>query len=135
MKKFIVFFALILALTGYVYATDSSFNKAFNDLDTNKDGKLDMKELDTAAMKIFKKYDKNSDGILDKSEFKAIKDAKSRFEDLDTNKDGKLDMKELRDAASKKFKLYDRNQDGALDELECNPHRSPNVNPLFLIYF
>lgn len=131
MKKFFVFFTLTLALAGNVYATNSSFN----DLDTNGDGKIDMNELDAAAVKIFKQYDRNGDKFIDRSEFKTIKEARSRFEDLDTNKDGKLDMKELRDAATKKFKRYDVNRDGVLDELECRPRRLPNVQPLFLIYF
>ncbi len=131
MKKIIVLFvSVFLLITGGQVFADS-----FQDMDINKDGKLDMKELDDAALKIFKKYDRNGDGYLDKSEFMAIAGATSRFEDLDTNQDGKLDMKELRDAASGKFDLYDKNHSGALDDLECSPRRAPEANPLFMIYF
>jgi len=130
-KKFIMLFvAAFLIMTGSNIIADS-----FQDMDINKDGKLDKKELDDAAQNIFGKYDKNGDGYLDKSEFMATEGATSRFEDLDTNHDGKLDMKELRDAASRKFDLYDKNRDGALDDLECSPRRSPDANPLFMIYF
>jgi Ca2+-binding EF-hand superfamily protein len=131
MKKIILFVVLSFVFANHVYAASN----AFNDLDTDRNGKIDMKELDTAADNIFKQYDKNGDNFLDISEFKAIKNAKSRFEDLDSNKDGKLDIKELRDAAAKKFKSYDKNLDGALDQLECNPRKLPDINPLFIIYF
>jgi len=131
MKKVIVLFvAAFLLMTG-----SNIIAVSFHDMDINKDGKLDKKELDDAAQKIFKVYDKNGDGYLDKSEFMALEGARSRFEELDTNHDGKLDMQELRDAASRKFDLYDKNHDGALDDLECSPRRSPDANPLFMIYF
>ena len=131
MKKFIVLFvSAFLLITGSHAIADS-----FHDLDTNKDGQLDKKELDAAAVKVFKKHDKNGDGYLDKSEFTAIKGAKSRFEDLDAKGDGKLDMKELRDDASRKFDLLDKNRSGALDDLECNPRRLLNAEPLYHIYF
>jgi Ca2+-binding EF-hand superfamily protein len=130
MKKIIVLFVALFIITGGDVVAVS-----FQDMDTNRDGKLDKKELDAAALKIFRKYDKNRDGYLDKAEFKAIRGARSVFEDLDANQDGKLDMKELRDAASGKFDLYDKNHDGVLDDLECSPRRRPVANPLFMIYF
>jgi len=131
MKKFIVLFvSAFLLITG-----SHAIAASFQDLDTNKDGQLDMKELDAAAVKVFKEYDRNGDGKLDKSEFMAIEGARSRFEDLDANRDGKLDMKELRDAASRKFDLNDKNRNGALDDLECNPRRLINADPLYHIYF
>ncbi len=41
---------------------------SFEDLDKNKDGKLDMNELREAAQKKFNFYDKNQDGFLDPAE-------------------------------------------------------------------
>ncbi len=131
MKKVIV-----LLVSAFLLMTGSNIIAgSFQDMDVNKYGKLDKKELDDAALKIFRKYDINGDGYLDKSEYMAIEGAHSRFEDLDTNRDGKLDMQELRDAASGKFDLYDKNHDGVLDDLECSSRRRPVANPLFMIYF
>ena len=110
---------LMLLLT--VIGTGWSADQSFNALDKNKDGRLDMKELDEAARAIVKTYDRNGDGRLDPSEFKMIKGAKSSFHDLDVTKDGVIDADELKKDAEKRFKVCDKNGDGALDaeELEA----------------
>ena len=52
-------------------------NKLFNEIDTNKDGKIDYKEFLGAATKWFKVSDMNRDGFLDRSEFTALRDSSS----------------------------------------------------------
>jgi Ca2+-binding EF-hand superfamily protein len=131
MKKIIVMFVSVFVLITVCYAIAASPQYP----NTNKDGQLDMKELDAAAVKVFKKHDRNGDGYLDKSEFMAIEGTRSRFEDLDANRDGKLNMSEIRDAASRKYDLNDKNRSGPLDDLERNEKRLINADPMFHIYF
>lgn len=52
-------------------------NKLFNEIDTNKDGKITYKEFLGAATKWFKVSDMNRDGFLDRSEFNALRDPSS----------------------------------------------------------
>lgn len=90
----------------------------FNTLDRNRDGYLDMKELDQPAAELFRTYDRNQDGALDEEEFRQIKSARSRFEELDLDRNGRIDLDELRQAASRRFQACDANGDGRLDAEE-----------------
>jgi len=133
MKNLGIIFVVVFVLSGLVWAAD----KSFQEMDKNKDGRLNMEEFDREALRVFNENDKNRDGALDKSEFSQIKGAKSKFEDLDANKDGKVDMKELRDAARIKFNQLDRKRDNYLtdDDLKCSPRYKPEASPLYGIYF
>ncbi|MCX5829285.1 MAG: hypothetical protein NTV58_14985 [Deltaproteobacteria bacterium] len=133
MKRLGIIFVIVLVLSGVVWAAD----KSFQEMDKNKDGRLNMEEFDQEALRVFNENDKNHDGALNKSEFSQIKGAKSKFEDLDANKDGKVDMEELRNAAMNNFKELDRKRDNYLTEedLKCSPRYNPEASPLYGIYF
>ena len=98
----------VIAMIGTGWSAD----RAFKSMDKNRDGRLDMKELDEAARSIVEAYDRNGDGRLSKSEFMQIKGAKSSFNDLDASKDGAIDADELKRDAEKRFKVCDKNGDG-----------------------
>jgi hypothetical protein len=105
-------------------ATGTAQAGNFNTLDQNRDGYLDMKELDQPATEIFQTYDRNKDGTLDEEEFRQIKGARSRFEELDLDGNGRIDLDELRKAASRRFQACDANSDGRLDAEEIRACRS-----------
>ncbi|TSQ01604.1 Calcium-binding mitochondrial carrier protein SCaMC-1 [Bagarius yarrelli] len=100
---------------GRCWDTNSSRNyeKLFEKLDTNKDGKVDVAELRAGlismgialrtaeAQKIVAIGDKNRDGVLDFSEFaKYLKEHEKKlwltFKSLDKNNDGRLDACEIK---------------------------------------
>jgi Ca2+-binding EF-hand superfamily protein len=130
-KVFLLAISLVvLALVVNVY----SAGKDFENIDTNRDGKIDLKEFTDAASQKFKQYDKNNDGCLDREEFKVMKDVNAgrEFEYMDTNKDGKVDLKEFTDAGTERFKLFDKNQDGYLNNQEFH---SKQAYPILKFYF
>lgn len=67
MKKvfLLVISLVVLALVVNVY----SAGKDFENIDTNKDGKVDLKEFTDAGTERFKLFDKNQDGYLNNKEF------------------------------------------------------------------
>jgi len=126
----------IVSLTGWLAiaailtwaAAGTAWAADFNTLDRNRDGCLDMKELDPPAAELFRTYDRNKDGVLDAEEFRQIKGARSRFEELDLDRNGRIDLEELRQAASRRFQACDANGDGRLDAKEiraCGSGRPP----------
>ncbi|MDD4339966.1 MAG: hypothetical protein PHV00_09830 [Syntrophales bacterium] len=131
MKRIIWGCGLALLLVGAVSAAGPTFEQ----LDTDRNGKLELNELDAAAVKLFRDADVNRDGVLDRHEFKRIQGQSSSFDDLDANRDEKIDLGEIRRSAALRFDRHDLNQNGALDDMECSPNRMPTVSPLMSVYF
>ena len=114
----------------------SRIDKAFGEIDTNKDGYASRAEIEAAEAKAlearkaqllkqreaaFRQMDKNNDGMLSLAEFNAAVAAQSPKADatpmlnrLDGNKDGKISMVEYRGPASSQFDKLDTNKDGVL---------------------
>ncbi|MEZ5405794.1 MAG: EF-hand domain-containing protein [Verrucomicrobiia bacterium] len=132
--------------------SDPKSQRLIKRFDTNKDGKLDAKELEVMKAKMaemrkehqekmLEKFDKNKDGKLDDQEKAEMQKARQAwqeqrtenrekvFERLDLNKDGKLDEAELKKAQEQrldKAMSLDTNKDGKIDKKEWEawkPHK------------
>eukprot|EP00118_Oscarella_pearsei_P005354 m.24552 g.24552 ORF g.24552 m.24552 type:complete len:471 (+) comp28641_c0_seq1:51-1463(+) len=99
-------------------ADETKFRELFENLDVNKDGRIDVKELQEGLKRlgaigsaeevkeILKRSDFNTDGQLDFPEFSRYLSAHEKkldlvFKDIDTNKDGILDKTEIKNALKK----------------------------------
>jgi len=77
-------------------------------LDTDKSGKIDLKELKAERERIveervkgaFERLDANKDGKISKEEAKGL--IKEHFDRIDRNKDGSIDREELLQAAKER---------------------------------
>jgi class 3 adenylate cyclase/Ca2+-binding EF-hand superfamily protein len=102
-------------------ARKSSF--LFQKLDTNKDGKVSLAELQAWRDAQFEALDSNHDGFLSREEVEAgrtkfaWKIARS-FDLIDTNQDQKLSREEFRAAGRRRFLMFDGNRKGYLTEKE-----------------
>lgn len=91
-------------------------DKAFDGMDTNKDGKIDRAELGVYMQAIvdkqreefyagFVEVDVNKDGKIDREEAKANTILETYFDPLDTDKDGFLSKAEMDHALAEAAKL------------------------------
>ena len=88
-------------------------------VDTDNDGTIDLKEVQTAAAAAFVKLDPDKDGTLDAKELKGrLKPA--TLKQADPDGDGTLDQKEFLALAESLFKSADPDNDGTLDAKELN---------------
>jgi Ca2+-binding EF-hand superfamily protein len=99
-----------------------SWEKRFQDLDQNRDGKVSLAEY-LAFFKAdspqrrqfleyeFRKYDRNGDGFITYEEHGAPLTLKDEFRALDKNRDGKVSRYEFLQG-EKLFRSLDRNHDG-----------------------
>lgn len=97
-------------------ADKEMIDKAFEGMDTNKDGKIDRAELGVYMQAIvdkqraefdagFVEVDVNKDGKIDKEEAKANTILVTYFDALDTDKDGFLSKAEMDHALAEAAKL------------------------------
>ncbi|NIP86064.1 MAG: hypothetical protein GTO03_11055 [Planctomycetales bacterium] len=108
--KNIVFTVLTwILLTGPTFANDRDA-AAFEAIDTDKDGKVTLKEFQAFYKTVFQIKDKNGDGVLDEAEF----NNPDAFDFADKNKDGKIDPAEDRALRAHHFRQLDANRDGHL---------------------
>jgi len=142
MKKLVLYAALI-ATAGLVQAQDNPApNRAgrpsFEDMDTNKDGKITQDEIqagqDKRIEERFARFDKNSDGVITKDEIPEMpaNSPRARFmpdmSKLDKNGDGKISKEEFaemnKDGAKEMFTRLDKNGDGAITKEEMEAARA-----------
>lgn len=100
----------------------------FNDIDTNKDGKVTLAELTASRESWLARVDTNKDGVASSEELKAGFEAhkKERLEKMfaaqDQNKDGRLARTESH-MPSAWFERADQNHDGVLTLAELTDAR------------
>jgi hypothetical protein len=115
-----------------------SWEKRFQDLDGNRDGKVSLEEY-LAFFKAdhplrrqfleyeFRKYDRNGDGFITREEHWAPVSLADEFRGLDKNQDGRIGPDEFLQG-EKLFRQLDRNHDGSItwDEYSnAYGHRQP----------
>lgn len=103
---------------------------AFTALDTNADGVITRRELDTARTRTFRDLDGNGDGMLSAAEAitRMGRGAARRFAVLDVNKDGVVTMTEFLEAGRDLLVRSDVNKDGRVTWAEfkaTTPLRRP----------
>jgi hypothetical protein len=107
-------------------------------LDTDKDGKVTLKEIDEEIGRVFGAADLKNDGKLTPEEFQRRGQmfmqlrVMTLFDLLDANGDGVLTKQELEAPAARWFKRYDKNNDGFItaDELpQGGPMGRPGMGP------
>lgn len=98
-------------------------------LDTNRDGTIDAKEMESATDAL-QSLDRNDDGKIDARELGMLRPPMmanqapnvdfflKRVMQSDANGDGKLSAEEAPDRMKPRFDMMDRNSDGLIDEAE-----------------
>jgi hypothetical protein len=93
--------------------------QAWNAIDTDHDGTVDLDEAKAAASAVFDKLDGDHDGTLDRKELKGRLSTKE-LAAADGDHDGTLDKNEYLAVVEKRFKAANRDNDGTLDAKEFN---------------
>jgi len=101
---------LVLGFAGATYAGSLKY-------DLDKDGTLDLAEMEAAAGAAFDRLDKDSDATLDYKEVKGRVNKKA-FLGADPDKDATLTKEEYIGMAERLFKAADVNNEGTLDARE-----------------
>jgi hypothetical protein len=102
----------------------------FNEIDSNKDGKLSLAELTAARESWFARLDTNKDGVITQAEIAASFAARRQehltkmFERDDVNRDGRVTRAESH-LPSAWFELADANKDGTLTLQELTQWKAP----------
>lgn len=112
-------------------AADPRLAAKFDELDTNKDGKLSPEELRRGLARhghglpgggLLAKLDVNKDGRISREEANADPKFAARFDKLDVNKDGFVDKADFKLLAKRHrdewFAAADTNKDGKLSKAE-----------------
>ena len=131
MRIWIVGVIAVFLLTGVAFAAAPDFGE----LDRDKNGTLEEKEITEAAPELLKKYDRDGNGSLDRAEFETAGGTRSRFDFLDKDKNGRVDIDEFRSAASERFKQIDTDRNGRIDVREWGKLQRPVQNPILMFYF
>jgi len=98
--------------------------------DADHDGTLDLDEVKKAASTRFDQLDRNRDGTLDRRELGATMSVKE-FRQADADKDGTLDKNEYLTMVEKLFRAADKNGDAKLDKKELNSPAGRSLLQLF----
>jgi Ca2+-binding EF-hand superfamily protein len=136
--------AVILLASGFPPATaltptreqvKKSWEKRFQDLDRNRDGKISLAEYlaflgaDHPRRRQFleyefRKYDRNGDGFITREEHWAPVSLADEFRGLDKNQDGRISPDEFLQG-EKMFRSLDRNHDGFITWYEYSDAYGP----------
>lgn len=120
----------------FLFSTSAFANKGeyFQQMDSNKDGRITSAEHESAAMSKFTQADANSDGMLTKGELagfmidekgkpgaKAAKKSDKKMAKYDANSDGQLTQQEFMSGHKEMFTKMDQNADGGItmEEMEA----------------
>lgn len=113
-----------LATAGYGHG----YKRFMDKFDSNGDGKVTLKEFESATTKRFKRVDANGDGAISPDEFaKYVKmrhkeKMKRHIEDIDSDGDGNINKREYlkfkRARAERHFRWLDKNNDGVISGQE-----------------
>ena len=83
---------------------------AFAEVDTNKDGQIDIEEFHVRLVEIFYNADTNKDGVLSIDEYGRLPFS-GAFKDADSNGDGHISLPEFVTIRFRQFEEADTNHD------------------------
>jgi Ca2+-binding EF-hand superfamily protein len=116
-----IFLAATLTLAALVVApANPAFAKKpapVEALDTDKDGTVDLAELNKSAEELFARLDKDNGGTIEPKELQG-RLSKKEFKAADPDSDGTLSKDEFLAAVAALFKDADPDSDGTLDAAE-----------------
>ena len=83
---------------------------AFAEVDTNKDGQIDIEEFHVRLVEVFYSADTNKDGFLSADEYARLPFS-GAFKAADTNGDGRISLAEFVTIRFRQFEAADTNHD------------------------
>jgi hypothetical protein len=112
---------------GVLLANDLPVASAPNPLqDTDRNGVVDLKEVDDYFISVFSRLDKNRNGQLEKEE--QMRPSSTEVKLLDKNKDSNISLSELMQAAHAHFKVADADNNKVLSIAELKKFETLGYN-------
>lgn len=133
--RFVLGSALVALLTvpGFARAEEPAPKytptTAFEETDTNKDGKIDGQELHERLIEVFYAADVDRDGTLNEVEFGQAIMIPENFPVVDSNADGKASLHEFVRERVEKWRAIDINDDELLTLDEVTSAAAPAPAP------
>ena len=126
LKKVLLGLTLLLTLTTPALAKKGQLT--FTQMDLNKNGAVELKEMQTMISQRMKKVDKDNNKIITVQEVLNMMPIYVRpmargkvtefLKKQDLNKNGQTHLSEMQTLAQRKFKAHDKNKDGKLSKVE-----------------
>lgn len=113
-------FAGLLAGTafGLDLPTADKIKTAFAALDSNRNGRITLKDWDIASFALFRALDKNNDDFIDRAELQAGNMMPDTFLRADVNRDDRLSVSEFTQLRRALFQTADIDRDDVLSAAE-----------------